>query len=332
MTFSGADPGNFNVTKPPACLPTWADAVAFQAVDFEVVKAGRRYWPKDELATLEAHLAPFVCSDRVDVGPSFRACDEPTAVRRPSSPYQPLPDEHSIRLLELQAGAFDEDLRVTLHVCSLQLRTPMLDSLRRPGHGSRMERPSFVLSLADGSPVWYTALSYCWGDLWRAEWIPLVCNGRTVDITESLDTALRHLRHPCDNVMLWVDQISINQDDQEEKAHQVSRMGEIYQTAKNLAVWLGESQDNSSRAIETLRTINAIFTPPPYGTILPENFESLGLPAPGSPEWSDLDAFFSRPCEVKCAFSFEIRASPCRPRNVANGGLKGIVEPGLSKR
>lgn len=45
----------------------------------------------------------------------------------------------------------------------------------------------------------------------------ITIDGRPLRITQSLDTAIRHLRHDGHSVMIWIDQICINQNDLEEK-------------------------------------------------------------------------------------------------------------------
>jgi hypothetical protein len=49
-----------------------------------------------------------------------------------------------------------------------------------------------------------------------------------------------------------VDAICINQQDPEERSHQIKRMGTIYQEANQVAVWLGDAQDMTEEDINTL--------------------------------------------------------------------------------
>jgi hypothetical protein len=70
-------------------------------------------------------------------------------------------------------------------------------------------------------------------------------------ITPSLETALQHVRHETESVTIWVDQISINQSDDDEKNEQVANMYRIYQTASNVIVWLGSTADGSDEVMET---------------------------------------------------------------------------------
>jgi hypothetical protein len=81
----------------------------------------------------------------------------------------------------------------------------------------------------------YEALSYCWGDASRRETI--VCNERTLSITESLYNALRALRN--EHPVLWIDAICIDQSSNAEKNQQVPLMRNIYEAASLVLIWLG---------------------------------------------------------------------------------------------
>jgi hypothetical protein len=53
---------------------------------------------------------------------------------------------------------------------------------------------------------------------------------------------------------IWVDAVCINQENEEEKGHQIQSMARIYGQANRVIVWLGEAADNSDRAVEEIRT------------------------------------------------------------------------------
>src|SRR5436305_4814257 len=72
-----------------------------------------------------------------------------------------------------------------------------------------------------------------------------------VNITESLDTCLRH-RHETDTLTLWIDQVCINQKDTAEKAKQVVLMGDVYSNANKVVVWLGQAANGSDELIDLL--------------------------------------------------------------------------------
>jgi hypothetical protein len=56
---------------------------------------------------------------------------------------------------------------------------------------------------------------------------------------------------------LWIDALCINQEDIAERNVQVQRMGNIYQTAKGVLIWLGEASDDCDVAIDALLYISS---------------------------------------------------------------------------
>jgi hypothetical protein len=57
--------------------------------------------------------------------------------------------------------------------------------------------------------------------------------------------ALLHIRKLEEETYLWVDQISINKGDDEEKGHQVRQMSKVYANAEEVLVWLGSNSDGA---------------------------------------------------------------------------------------
>jgi hypothetical protein len=66
----------------------------------------------------------------------------------------------------------------------------------------------------------YHALSYEWGDPTSISRNILI-NGENITIRENLWWALWHLRDQMTEIVLWVDALCINQDNLEERNHQV---------------------------------------------------------------------------------------------------------------
>lgn len=114
----------------------------------------------------------------------------------------------------------------------------------------RCELFSYNLSRSSNGGHLYEALSYVWGSPARSR--SIILNGCTFPITESLHTALLHLRDSQLDRVLWVDAISINQDDDSEKSKQIPLMRMIYAQARRVVVWLGEAHDYGERALETI--------------------------------------------------------------------------------
>lgn len=82
----------------------------------------------------------------------------------------------------------------------------------------------------------YEALSYTWGE--PAPTTQVAANGEMVPVRPNLTYALAALRSS-EPRLLWIDALCINQDDVQERSHQVRLMGEIYRRAKRVLVWLG---------------------------------------------------------------------------------------------
>jgi hypothetical protein len=89
-------------------------------------------------------------------------------------------------------------------------------------------------------PPQYEALSYTWGG--QTPTMPIICNDRTLLITENAFSAIRRLRCHSKARKLWIDAICISQALATEKANQVDMMAEIYRKAHLVIIWLGEDR------------------------------------------------------------------------------------------
>lgn len=121
----------------------------------------------------------------------------------------------------------------------------------------------------------YFALSYAWGGNKKTHeisvinspqetrdgetWMqgPLNYASLNLPITASLDICLRHLRDLSADptLIIWIDQICINQDSNDEKSHQVRLMKNIYSSAHMVLAWLGPSADHSDEVMDTWQQI-----------------------------------------------------------------------------
>ncbi|KAF2678954.1 HET-domain-containing protein [Lentithecium fluviatile CBS 122367] len=143
--------------------------------------------------------------------------------------YRPLPDASSTRVLVLDpAPKRDSPLRC--HLVEINLDT------------------------FDKRTYSYEALSYVWGE--REGNRPIECEGKSLLVTPNCEHALRALRNTIMPRVLWVDAICIDQEcetsGQKEKSHQIGMMGRIYQTARTVLVWLGESNPMISQFLEKI--------------------------------------------------------------------------------
>ncbi|KAF2161345.1 hypothetical protein M409DRAFT_28381 [Zasmidium cellare ATCC 36951] len=103
------------------------------------------------------------------------------------------------------------------------------------------------------SGVTYAALSYRWGTDETTEEINL--NGLKKNVRKSLADLLRSLRYPDIQQPLWIDAVSINQDDVMERNRQVPRMGDIYDFAKAVICYTGLATDDSDLALEFIKKL-----------------------------------------------------------------------------
>lgn len=74
----------------------------------------------------------------------------------------------------------------------------------------------------------------------------------TLQITASLEGAIRNLQGDEESVTLWADAICINQSDDIEKSGQVQQLKDIYESASDVVVWLGPASHDSDMGMDTL--------------------------------------------------------------------------------
>jgi len=131
------------------------------------------------------------------------------------SPYVDVPlnlGRKNIRLVTLEDGDASESIK-----CNLQ------------SHALDDECPAYV------------ALSYAWGAKERYDDIQI--NGSSFPVGRNLWHFLNQMRMQGQDVILWIDAISIDQANVLEQNHQVQMMREIYTQACCVWVWLGEADD-----------------------------------------------------------------------------------------
>lgn len=101
-----------------------------------------------------------------------------------------------------------------------------------------------IESYETASPPPFTALSYCWGS--ELQDVSCDCEPQQlVFITKNLHQALRHCRDERREAHIWIDQICIDQDSDDDKKHQIRLMRAIYSSAANVIVWLGDADENT---------------------------------------------------------------------------------------
>ncbi|KAH7413344.1 heterokaryon incompatibility protein-domain-containing protein [Cadophora sp. MPI-SDFR-AT-0126] len=144
--------------------------------------------------------------------------------------YHPL-QPFEIRLLRIPLYTFNEKLELTLghYICDSDYRCVEA----------------------------YTALSYCWGD--ASDTVPILVNNSRLAITRSLQAALRELKRR-EYEYVWIDAICINQNDNEERGHQILKMRNIYHNAQATVVWLGEEDKHTKKAFDMCNILKGDFS------------------------------------------------------------------------
>ena len=137
--------------------------------------------------------------------------------------YPTLAEACTTRLLILEPGSFQEDLK-----CQLKCVTE-LDEHQ------------------------YEALSYFWGK--APGTIIESSSGKRIQITANCEAALRRIRHGTEPRLLWVDAICIDQSNENERSRQVEIMQKIYTGAKRVIIWLGETSAQDALAFSSLKQL-----------------------------------------------------------------------------
>ncbi|KAK4109286.1 hypothetical protein N656DRAFT_716317, partial [Canariomyces notabilis] len=109
-----------------------------------------------------------------------------------------------------------------------------------------------------------------------------------------------HSRIPGDPLDgIWVDAICINQEDLDERQHQVQLMDWIYSTANYTVVWLGPSDEWTDLAVSALSKVGTVFSEFGSNSLDPFHLrlrrtESEVFPDLSEREWESLAAFYGR--------------------------------------
>lgn len=152
--------------------------------------------------------------------------------------FQPLAD-NEIRVLRLQA-AVNRDQQIH---CDLWKR-PFNDTSQAATDPS------------DSAARAYEAVSWCWGEDLKNRTINIRIRNHTrlFYINEHLESCLKALRHTSNDRFLWIDAVCIDQENLTERNAQVAQMDRVYGGAKQVAIWIGDGDDESKLAFEFMRT------------------------------------------------------------------------------
>ena len=143
----------------------------------------------------------------------------------PDYSHEPLNGERCTRLLKLQPSTHQSSIcECTIH--QLNLDRPNKEPYEALSYsGSATNHQSFIL------------IRYNQNQTAR------------LPIPHFLEVAFRRLRSDRETRTLWVDQICINMTDNGERSRQLKLIGDIYNRASNVCIWLGEGDDNSRKAL-----------------------------------------------------------------------------------
>jgi hypothetical protein len=106
------------------------------------------------------------------------------------------------------------------------------------------------LPLSEREQVQYTALSYTWGDATPLHTI--VVNDQTLQVRHNLWNFLQTARKSGLKEYLWIDALCIDQEQLQERNHQVWMMGATYSMAERVIVWMGTASKNVDGAMKEL--------------------------------------------------------------------------------
>lgn len=87
----------------------------------------------------------------------------------------------------------------------------------------------------------------------------LLLDGVEVVVGGELAAALRRLRDASEERRIWIDAVSINQNDVAEKNEHVKMMGQIYSKASTVHIWLGERYGDEEGALEVFVMVMKVF-------------------------------------------------------------------------
>jgi hypothetical protein len=99
----------------------------------------------------------------------------------------------------------------------------------------------------------FTALSYTWGKLHPA--VKILLNEQLFEVRKNLWDFLHQAIISGRSELLWIDAISIDQENIDERNHQVALMSQIYRKATNVIVWLGAATERSNVVMNHLRDL-----------------------------------------------------------------------------
>lgn len=191
--------------------------------------------------------------------------------------YPVIKTSDTIRLFELMPSSAHHGLHGTLHEVDIGFAWPEISVGETM---AALRSTNFGISLSSCKPICYTALSYFWGPPNYDKTITI--KGVEKKITSALHEALTYLRHEKHSVLLWVDQLCIDQGNSADKEAQITLMGKIYSRAWNTVIWLGS--DSYEGAVKALEGMYEILRYRNDGRLLEQEIKDVLYPPAGEDE------------------------------------------------
>lgn len=165
--------------------------------------------------------------------------------------HSPLSEQGSIRLLRLMPHK-DKKALIQCQLFEYPLQgegTHLYEALSYVWGSEDNRQPIYI---QPGNKIGNYSTAEMERGLDRRSYPPTGNNFRLL-VTANLHTALSHLRDCLIERIIWIDAISINQEDNDEKGQQVQAMAKIYAKASRVIVWLGEAAGDSDQALRIIR-------------------------------------------------------------------------------
>jgi hypothetical protein len=140
-----------------------------------------------------------------------------------------------------------KDLR-TIRLLKLKSWTPLSK------HDAPLKYELIDTSL-DNVPTFF-AVSYAWDA--QIPTSAIECEGYVLLVTANCHAALSHVSRNTPLRLLWVDSVCIDQTNVEEQGQQVALMAEIYHKAKEVLIWLGDSNEDSEVTMKALGKLSRL--------------------------------------------------------------------------
>ena len=123
-----------------------------------------------------------------------------------------------------------------------------------PGPGKDLEQETPISgtlrTMSLDRPEGFDAISYACGDPIYDH--PICIDGKIILVTKNCHDGLRHLRDELGVRRVWVDAVSINAIDVDERNEQLRLMTRIYGAARRVYIWLGPATPACERALDWL--------------------------------------------------------------------------------